>query len=135
LRKTDSSNPADWMYFAKSDLEAVSVLGAQKMCYELCRSRMAEALEKLLKAELIRRGWFLVRTHDLVKLADDLRCYDAELADYILPECEALAEAYFAERYPGFDLDDPDWIDFLSQLAVIQEFALKIERNIKKSSE
>jgi hypothetical protein len=25
------------------------------------------------------------------------------------PLCDALADAYFTDRYPGFDLDDPDW--------------------------
>jgi hypothetical protein len=26
----------------------------------------------------------------------------------VTPIAQALAEVYFADRYPGFDLDDPD---------------------------
>jgi len=29
--------------------------------------------------------------------------------DDFAPLTEALADAYFIDRYPGFDLDDPDW--------------------------
>jgi len=111
-RKTDSNNPADWIVFAQADFLAVSELSAKQICYEVCRSRLAECLEKTLKAELVRSGWKLVRTHDLVHLADELRRFDSPLADSVQFSCECLAEAYFGERYPGFDLDDPDWIDF-----------------------
>ena len=34
---------------------------------------------------------------------------DVDLADRVRPLCEALAERYFADRYPGFDLEDADW--------------------------
>ena len=27
----------------------------------------------------------------------------------IEPLCDALVQVYFTDRYPGFDLDDPDW--------------------------
>jgi HEPN domain-containing protein len=79
------------------------------MAYSMCLSKLAEILEKAIKAELIRTGWFLVKTHDLVKLVDELRLRDPSLADRVQPLCEALAERYFTDRYPGFDLEDPDW--------------------------
>lgn len=75
----------------------------------MCLSKLAEILEKILKAELIRLGWFLVKTHDLVKLADELRLRDAGAADRFQDLCEELADRYFADRYPGFDLEDEDW--------------------------
>jgi len=58
-RKTDSNNPADWLFIAQSDLEAIRDLADRELGYWLCRSKLAEVLEKVLKAELIRLGWFL----------------------------------------------------------------------------
>jgi hypothetical protein len=31
------------------------------------------------------------------------------LISRVEPLCDALAQVYFADRYPGFDLDEPDW--------------------------
>jgi HEPN domain-containing protein len=102
-RKTDSNNPGDWLTIAESELEAVRVLTAQEIGYDMCRGKLAEILEKGLKAELIRSGWFLEKTHDLERLRKELRTRDAELAGEIQPLCTSLAEVYFTGRYPGFD--------------------------------
>lgn len=53
-RKTDSNNPADWLAIAESELEAVQILARQEVCCDMCRGKLAEILEKMLKAELIR---------------------------------------------------------------------------------
>lgn len=87
----------------------------------MCLSKLAEILEKVIKAELVRQGWFLVKTHDLVKLADELRLRDAEAADRFQDLCEELADRYFAYRYPGFDLEDEDWPALRRRLAGIEE--------------
>ena len=81
----------------------------------MCCSKLAEILEKVIKAELIRRGWFLEKTHDLERLRKELRTRDAGLADSIQSLCMSLAELYFTGRYPGFDLEDPDWPAFRSR--------------------
>jgi HEPN domain-containing protein len=107
--KTDSSNPSDWLLIAAGDLEGVRQLIVSEVAYSMCISKLAEILEKVIKAELIRTGWFLVKTHDLVKLADELRDRDPQMADLFQPLCEALAERYFTDRYPGFDLEEADW--------------------------
>jgi HEPN domain-containing protein len=108
-RKTDSNNPADWLFIASDDLEGVRDLASHELAHSMCVSKLAEILEKVIKAELIRSGWFLVKIHDLVKLVDELRMRDPQLADRFQPLCETLAETYFTDRYPGFDLEDPDW--------------------------
>ena len=71
--------------------------------------KLAEVLEKIMKAELIRTGWRLEKTHDLDRLLEALEERKSDLAAQFEPLCDALAEAYFTNRYPGFDLDDPDW--------------------------
>lgn len=108
-RKTDSNNPADWLFIASNDLQGVRELASRQVAYAMCVSKLAEILEKTLKAELIRLGWFLIKTHDLVKLVDELRSRDPLTADMFQPLCEELAERYFSDRYPGFDLEDEDW--------------------------
>lgn len=108
-RKTDSNNPADWIFPADSDVEAIQVLAVQEIGYPMCQSKLAEALEKILKAELIRTGWFLEKTHDLEILLGHLQARKSDLVPQVEPLCDALAEVYFSNRYPGFDLEDPDW--------------------------
>lgn len=55
-RKTDSKNPADWLFIAESDLELVQLAAAHEIGFAAARSKLAEAFEKVLKAELIRVG-------------------------------------------------------------------------------
>ena len=45
------------------------------------------------------------------RLRKELRTRDLALADALQPLCISLAEVYFSTRYPGFDLEDPDWPD------------------------
>lgn len=133
-RKTDSSNPADWLFIAESDLEGVRLLIERELSHALCLSKLAEILEKIIKAELIRTGWFLVKTHDLVKLADELRDRDDELADLIQSLCEDMAEKYFTDRYPGFDLEDPDWLALRRQAAEIARLLTVVKERVGDAS-
>ena len=111
LRKTDSNNPHDWLFFAASDLEGIRSLAAQQLSYWMCQSKLAEALEKILKAELIRIGWALEKTHDLQRLGRELQARGSDLLTTVRPLCNALAEVYFSHRYPGFDLEDENWTE------------------------
>ena len=55
-RKTDANNPADWVWMAAADLEMLRSAAAQQAGFTACRSKLAEVLEKTMKAELIRLG-------------------------------------------------------------------------------
>ncbi len=46
-RKTDSSNPADWLFIAESELEALRHLTQQQIAYTMCQSKLAEVLEQV----------------------------------------------------------------------------------------
>ncbi len=85
-------------------------------------------LEKILKAELIRIGWTLERTHDLLRLANELNARGSDLVPEVRPLAIELAEVYFADRYPGFDLEDPDWPKFRLQLAQIETVLTKVKQ-------
>jgi len=131
-RKTDADNPADWIAIVESDLEGLHLLAGRQISYFMCRGKLAEVLEKILKAELIRSGWALVKTHDLRWLAGALLERDQSLAAQIKPLCEALAEAYYLDRYAGFDLDDPDWPDLRAKLAAVTALCAEVKRRIER---
>ena len=100
-RKTDSSNPADWLWIAASDLELIQLAAEQEIGYAAARSKLAEVLEKVMKAELIRTGWPLEKTHDLERLLEKMVVQGSDLAESFATLCESLAEVYFTNRYPG----------------------------------
>jgi len=49
-RKADSNNPADWIFIAEEELTGVRVLAEGGYSYTMCRGKLAEIVEKLLKA-------------------------------------------------------------------------------------
>ena len=107
-RKTSSHNPADWILISASDMDLVRLAAQNEISYAAARSKLAEILEKILKAELIRIGWELEKTHDLDRLLQSLVERKSDLVPAATPLCDALVDVYFTDRYPGFDLDDPD---------------------------
>ena len=109
-------------------------LASRNLAYAMCVSKLAEILEKIIKAELIRTGWFLVKIHDLVKLVDELRDRDAPLADRFQPLCEELAERYFTDRCPGFDLEDEDWPRLRRQADQVADLLETVNRRVETSS-
>ncbi len=108
-RKTDSNNPADWLFLAASDLKGIAELCEKEISYEMCRSKLAEVVEKLMKAELLRLGWFLEKTHDLQHLHSHLEAKGSRVTPLLLPLVKEYTDVYFMSRYPGFDLEDPAW--------------------------
>jgi HEPN domain-containing protein len=131
-RKTDSHNPADWLLIAESEVEALRVLATQEIGHTMCRSKLAEVVEKVMKAELIRLGWFLEKTHDLEKLLGELESRHSDLAVQLEPLSDDLAEAYLTGRYPGFDLDDADWPMLRIQLDQISQLMATVKSRIPK---
>jgi HEPN domain-containing protein len=129
-RKTDSRNPADWLLIADSELEALQLCAREGVAYSMCRSKLAEVLEKVLKAELIRLGWPLLRTHDLQVLANELKVRKSDLLAEAKPLCNALAEVYFTDRYPGFDLEDPDWPKLRGQIQQVAALAQTVKAHV-----
>lgn len=129
-RKTDPTNPADWLAIAEADLAMTRLAADREISFGPCRSKLAEALEKVLKAELIRLKWSLEKTHDLQRLAKLLRERDSDLVAPAHPLVNVLTEAYFADRYPGFDLDDPDWPALRRQLEEVSALLATVKGRV-----
>lgn len=129
-RKTDSKNPADWLLIVESDMELLRQGAANEWSFAMCRSKLAESVEKILKAELIRIGWELEKTHDLERLRLELEERKSDLEPLAALLCDDLAEAYFSDRYPGFDLEDPDWPKLRGQLQRVEELLAAVRTRL-----
>ena len=115
-RKTDSNSPSDWLWIAAIDLTVIELAVSQEIGFPTVRSKLAEVLEKTIKAELLRLGWRLEKTHDLNRLALALHRYGSPSETAAAPLCRGLAQVYFTDRYPGYDFDDPDWPALRAQI-------------------
>ena len=132
-RKTDSHNPADWLLIAASDMELVRIGAEQEKGYAATSSKLAEILEKILKAELLRIGWELEKTHDLNRLLQSLGERNSDLVPVVEPLCDALVQVYFTDRYPGFDLDDPDWPKLRTQVEGVTALLATVKARLPAS--
>ena len=129
--KTDSNNPAHWLMISESDLEGIELLVAQEMSDWLCMSKLAEVLEKVMKAELLRCGWFLQKTHDLQKLGGELQALNSDLVPRLKPLCNAMSEIYFTNRYPGFDLPSANWVEMRCWIQEVKELLLIVKARVQ----
>lgn len=133
-RKTDSGNPADWLLVAEVDLAMVRHSLDDDCTFSGCQAKLAEALEKLMKAALLGAGWRLVKTHNLLLLADELSLRDPALDTEVRPLCEALSEFCLGTRYLGFDFDDPNWPAFRVHFDAITALAAKTRARVSPSA-
>ena len=129
-RKTDANNPADWLWICAADMELLRFASERELSFITLRSKLAEVLEKVMKAELIRVGWALVKTHDLLFLAKELRARQSDLVSAVEPLVTSLAEAYMMDRYPGFDLDDPDWPALRAQVEQVAALLAAVQARV-----
>jgi HEPN domain-containing protein len=91
---------------------------------------MAEVIEKIMKAELIRAGWTLRRTHDLIELEGEIAQRSPELLPQVQPLTGAFAQKYRVDRYPGFDLDDEDWPGLRAHVEAVGELLETIQKRV-----
>jgi len=101
-----------------------------KLSFVGARSKLAEILEKIIKAELLRLGWRLVKTHDLMVLQKLMVERHSDLAASAIAVCKALSEAYFIDRYPGFEVDDEDWPKLRADLAQVEALLTAVEARV-----
>ncbi|MBI4493306.1 MAG: HEPN domain-containing protein [Chloroflexi bacterium] len=110
--RQEEHDAGSWRRIARLDWRRVHILlqagdGAAAGFY------LQQALEKLVKAYLVQRGWQLRKTHELDRLLDAASGYDGTLAAF-RPLCERVSGYYIVERYPGAGEEGPD-VDQLGQ--------------------
>ncbi len=65
-----------------------------------------------------------------MKLGGELDARGYDLVSAARPLCESLAERYFADRYPGFDVVDEDWPHLIRTAAGIRSILEIVERRV-----
>ena len=123
----ESEFPEYWLRIAEQDWRRVE-RNLRVGDPEDAGFRLQQATEKFFKGYLIRQGWRLVRTHDLVKLLDDALHYDPTLERY-REVCKSVTDYYFVGRYPVEpDFPGPPDMSDESVGTAIEEIAPLIER-------
>ena len=98
--KGDLHNPHDWEKIARRDLAAARrqdvSIDHSPVCYFA-----QQAVEKALKGWLVGQGWSLIKTHDLSRLALEVKLHGIDLTAH-QAHLLRLSRLYFIDRY----LDD-----------------------------
>jgi hypothetical protein len=71
----------------------------------------------------------------LNRLALALRTYGSPSETAATLLCKALAEVYFTARYPGFDLDDPDWPALRAQVEQVAALLADVQARVAAPKE
>jgi HEPN domain-containing protein len=98
IQPHESTYPDDWLQLAERDLLRVEwcLAAADPALAGFC---LQQAVEKFLKAYLLRRGWSLRRIHDLEVLLNDALPHDQTLEAF-RAACQIISGYYTLERYP-----------------------------------
>jgi len=89
---------ANWLAFARRDVQAADVLQHNGIYEESC-FHAQQAAEKALKAFLLHNGQTPPRTHDLSDLLTRCLTFDTTL-NALRAECTTLTQYYAPTRYP-----------------------------------
>ncbi|MDH3505123.1 MAG: HEPN domain-containing protein [Nitrospirota bacterium] len=107
--RQDSSYADDWLSVARRDWHRIHVMLVDGDA-DGAGFFLQQALEKYLKAFLLRRGWKLKKVHTLQSLLDEASALAPDLTS-LRPVCERVSGFYIGERYPsigaeGLQLED-----------------------------
>ena len=89
----------EWLSRAEKDFEEAKFLFNHNRPLEYVALFLHQAVEKYPKGFLIKNGWELEKTHDLVKLVRDATKFDKSFGKFI-PLMEGMADYYIESRYP-----------------------------------
>lgn len=107
--KEDSPYADDWLKVARRDWHRMHVMLADGDA-DGAGFFLQQAVEKYLKAFLLRQGWRLKKVHTLQSLLDDAAMFAPAVAS-LRSVCERVSGFYIGERYPsvgaeGLQLED-----------------------------
>ena len=98
--RANNSNCDDWIRRAENDWKTIDKVTATPAdLWEVAAFHAQQCAEKYLKAFLVRSGWQLKKTHDLIELLADALAYDSTLS-VLTPECQELNPLIISGRYP-----------------------------------
>ena len=103
--RTDETSPVDWFLLAAERLRAADALAGVEGAIYSRIELLQEGIERYLKGYLISQGWPLKRIHNLFALLDEAIAFDARF-DLFSDLCENLTTQFWAQHYPGGDLEN-----------------------------
>lgn len=102
--RTAEDNPSDWFMLAAERLRAADTLRAATGVTPSTVELLQEAVERFLKGYLTSKGWRLKRIHNLATLLDEAVAIGRRFESFA-DLCERLTAQFWAQHYPGGDLD------------------------------
>lgn len=123
-KERDSLVPSDWLKIAQKDWTRLHYM-LEKEDAEASGFFLQQALEKYLKAFLLRRGWSLRKIHELDALLDDAIKYNPDLKNFY-SLCERVSGYYFADRYPPLGTAELNCKDIEKDIQEAKDFIKKM---------
>lgn len=119
-RYQNSLYPEDWKAIADKDLERVQ-RNLNEDDIEAAGFFLQQAIEKYLKAFLLKKGWQLKKIHILPALLDYAIEFNPQLKGF-RSLCERITNYYFTERYPKLTVPELTHEDIKKDLEEAKAF-------------
>ena len=121
-------SPADWLRYARSDLELARVVRPDEVLFEGLCFHAQQAAEKALKAVLIAKGVPPPKTHNIRTLLDLLS--QEVIAPQEIEDAASLTDYAVTSRYPG-DFESVDEEEYKETVRLAENVVLWAERIIQ----
>ncbi|MBA7707324.1 hypothetical protein ES703_116194 [subsurface metagenome] len=121
-------SPADWLRYARSDLELARVTRPDEVLFEGLCFHAQQAAEKALKAVLIAKGVPPPKTHNIRTLLDLLP--QEVIAPQEIEDAVSLTDYAVTSRYPG-DFESVDEEEYKETVRLAENVVLWAERIIQ----
>ncbi len=121
-------SPADWLRYARSDLELARVVRPDEVLFEGLCFHAQQAAEKALKAVLIAKGVPPPKTHNIRTLLDLLP--QEVIAPQEIEDAASLTDYAVTSRYPG-DFESVDEEEYEETVRLSENVVLWAERIIQ----
>lgn len=121
-------SPADWLRYARSDLELARVVRPDEVLFEGLCFHAQQAAEKALKAVLIAKGVPPPKTHNIRTLLDLLP--QEVIAPQEIEDAVSLTDYAVTSRYPG-DFESVDEEEYKETVRLAENVVLWAEKIIQ----
>jgi HEPN domain-containing protein len=118
-----------WINKGARDIEAAQFLFDNHHYTDIIALHIQQALEKHMKGLLLKQGWPLKKTHDLVTLAAEVYRYGLDLREYE-DNLDRINEYYIESRYPLGQVSDYPHKEIETSLSIAWEIINKIAETL-----
>lgn len=122
-----SGSPADWLRYARSDLELAGIIRPDEVLFEGLCFHAQQAAEKALKAVLIAKGIPPPKTHNIRILLDLLS--QVIVVPREIEDSAGLTDYAVTSRYPG-DFEPVDEDEYKEALRLAKTVVIWAGKNI-----